>query len=247
MKINKENSKIPSPNLFPVVGIGASAGGLEAFKKLLKAIPENSGMAYVLVQHLDPTHESLLPVLLQKVTSLPVLEITDDLKVQPDHIYIIPSNKMLLANDGILKLSPRPEKGKNQRNLPIDLFFNSLAEVHQSYAIGVVLSGTATDGTLGLKAIKEQGGLTFAQDEASAAYDSMPHSAMMAGVVDFILPPEKIPGKLVELTNSIYKIGEQPQTALEKDEAAFKQILSLLRIRKGTDFKIGRASCRERV
>jgi len=236
MKINKENSKIPSSNLFPVVGIGASAGGLEAFKKLLKAIPENSGMAYVLVQHLDPTHESLLPDLLQKVTSLPVLEITDDLKVQPDHIYIIPSNKMLLANDGILKLSPRPEKGKNQRNLPIDLFFNSLAEVHQSYAIGVVLSGTATDGTLGLKAIKEQGGLTFAQDEASAAYDSMPHSAMMAGVVDFILPPEKIPGKLVELTNSIYKIGEQPQTALEKDEAAFKQILSLLRIRKGTDF-----------
>ena len=122
MKINKDNPKILSPNLFPVVGIGASAGGLDAFKKLLKAIPENSGMAFVLVQHLDPTHESLLPDLLQKVTTIPVLEITDDIKVQPDHIYIIPSNKMLLANDGILQLSPRPEKGKNQRNLPIDLF-----------------------------------------------------------------------------------------------------------------------------
>lgn len=236
MKINNEKLKIRSSNLFPVVGIGASAGGLDAFKKLLKAIPENSGMAYVLVQHLDPTHESLLPDLLQKVTTIPVLEITDDIKVQPDHIYIIPSNKMLLANDGILQLSPRPEKGKNQRNLPIDLFFNSLAEVHQSYAIGVVLSGTASDGTQGLKAIKEQGGLTFAQDEESAAYDGMPHSAMMAGVVDFILPPEKIPGKLVELTNSIYKIGVEPHTIPERDEAAFKQILSLLRIRKGTDF-----------
>lgn len=233
---NNEKPRILSPNLFPVVGIGASAGGLDAFKKLLKAIPENSGMAYVLVQHLDPTHGSLLPDLLQKVTVIPVLEITDDIKVQPDHIYIIPSNKMLLANDGVLQLSPRPEKGKNQRNLPIDLFFNSLAEVHQSYAIGVVLSGTASDGTQGLRAIKEQGGLTFAQDEESAAYDSMPHSAMMAGVVDFILPPEKIPGKLIELTNSIYKTGEEPDTIRENDEAAFKQILSLLRIRKGTDF-----------
>src|SRR5688500_14381155 len=204
MKINNEKSKILSSNLFPVVGIGASAGGLDAFKKLLKAIPENSGMAYVLVQHLDPSHESLLPDLLQKITTIPVLEITDDIKVQPDHIYIIPSNKMLLANDGILQLSPRPEKGKNQRNMPIDLFFNALTEVHQVLAIAVVLSVTTTDGTLGLKAIKEQGGLTFAQDEASAAYYGMPHSAMMAGVVDFILPPEKIPGKLVELTNSIY-------------------------------------------
>lgn len=234
--INNNKEKILSPNLFPVVGIGASAGGLDAFKKLIKAIPESSGMAYVLVQHLDPTHESLLPDLLQKVTTIPVLEITDDLKVQPDHIYIIPSNKMLLANDGVLQLSPRPEKGKNQRNLPIDLFFNSLAEVHQSYAIGVVLSGTASDGTQGLKAIKEHGGLTFAQDEESAAYDSMPHSAVIAGVVDFILPPEKIPGKLVELTNDIYKIGDESDTIPEKDEAAFKQILSLLRIRKGTDF-----------
>src|SRR5687767_7583720 len=236
LEIKKDEPKTLSTNLFPVVGIGASAGGLEAFKKLLKAIPENSGMAYVLVQHLDPSHESLLPDLLQKITTIPVLEITDDIKVQPDHIYIIPSNKMLLANDGILQLSPRPEKDKNQRILPIDLVFNSLAEVHQSYAIGVVLSGTATDGTLGLKAIKEQGGLTFAQDEASAAYYGMPHSAVMAGVVDFILPPEKIPGKLVELTNSIYRIEEENHTIPERDEAAIKQILSLLRIRKGTDF-----------
>ncbi len=186
-------SWIKSANLFPVVGIGASAGGLDAFKKLLKAIPEDSGMAYVLVQHLDPTHESMLPELLQKVTKIPVLEIADDIKVLPNHIYVIPSNKMMVATDGVLQLSPRPPKSKTERNLPIDLFFASLAEVHQDHAIGVVLSGTASDGTLGLKAIKDHGGITFAQDEASAAYEGMPHNAAQAGVVDFILPPEKIP------------------------------------------------------
>ena len=116
--------KTLSPNLFPVVGIGASAGGLDAFKRLLKAIPENSGIAYVLVQHLDPTHESMLPEILQKVTKVPVLEISDDIKVKPDHIYILPSNKMLVANDGVLQLSPRVTKkyleqlpGKPSHNL----------------------------------------------------------------------------------------------------------------------------------
>ncbi len=239
VKIKKGNAiidkpLIKSPNLFPVVGIGASAGGLDAFKKLLKAIPEDSGMAYVLVQHLDPSHESMLVELLQKVTAIPVLEIADDIKVVPDHIYIIPSNKMMIANDGVLELSPRPAKNKNERNLPIDLFFTSLAEVHQSHAIGVVLSGTASDGTMGLKAIKDHGGITFAQDEESAAYEGMPHSAVEAGVVDFILPPDKIPQKLLEVVNIFSRkdVEEIPQ----KDEDVFKQIHSLLRIRKGTDF-----------
>ena len=156
---NKDKVKILSSNSFPVVGIGASAGGLDAFKKLLKAIPEDSGMAYILVQHLDPAHESVLPDLLQRVTKIPVQEITNNIQVAPDHIYIIPSNKLLTATDGILQLSARLPKG--QRNLPIDVLFSSLAEVHQSHAIGVVLSGTATDGTLGLKAIKDHGGITL--------------------------------------------------------------------------------------
>ncbi len=238
----KSTNKIPeidkdlikSQNQFPVVGIGASAGGLDAFKKLLKAIPEDSGMAYVLVQHLDPNHESLLVGLLQKVTAIPVLEIADDIKVQPNHIYILPSNKMMIANDGVLELSPRPAKNKMERNLPIDLFFTSLAEVHQSHAIGVVLSGTANDGTMGLKAIKDNGGITFAQDEASAQYEGMPQSAAEAGVVDFILPPDKIPQKLLEVINIIK--GKDVEDVPQQDEDVFKQILSLLRIRKGTDF-----------
>ncbi|MEP7255206.1 MAG: chemotaxis protein CheB, partial [Ferruginibacter sp.] len=237
-KVEKKITKplIKSANQFPVVGIGASAGGLDAFKKLLKAIPENSGMAYVLVQHLDPNHESFLHELLQKITKIPVLEIADDIKVEPDHIYILPSNKMMIANDGVLELSPRPERNKNERNLPIDLFFTSLAEVHQAHAIGVVLSGTASDGTQGLKAIKDHGGITFAQDEESAAYEGMPHSAAQAGVVDFILPPEKIPQKLLEVIAIIRgNEGGEPELPLS-DIDVFKQVLSLLRIRKGTDF-----------
>ena len=227
-----------SSNLFPVVGIGASAGGLDAFKKLLKAIPENSGMAYVLVQHLDPSHESLLPELLQKVACIPVLEVSDSIKVAPDHIYIIPTNKMLISNDGVLELSPRPAKSKNERNLPIDLFFNSLAEVHQSHAIGIVLSGTGSDGTLGLKAIKDNGGITFAQDEESAQYEGMPLSAVLAGVVDFILTPDKIPLKLLEVTRIINGNGTEleEQQLPQQVEDIYKQIISLLRIRKGVDF-----------
>ncbi|MEQ1798517.1 MAG: chemotaxis protein CheB [Lacibacter sp.] len=231
---NKKLAK--STNQFPVVGIGASAGGLDAFKKLLRAIPEDSGMAFVLVQHLDPKHESLLPELLQKVTKIPVLEISDDIKVEPDHIYIIPSNKMMIANDGVLQLSPRPEKSRNERNLPIDLFFTSLAEVHQSHAIGVVLSGTASDGTLGLKAIKDHGGITFAQDEESAAYEGMPHSAVKAGVVDFILPPDKMPQKLMEIIGKVNLTDDELQQIPVQEEDAFKQMLTLLRLRKGTDF-----------
>ncbi len=235
-KIQSPNKgeKIRSANIFPVVGIGASAGGLDAFKKLLKAIPENSGMAYVLVQHLDPSHESMLPDLLQKVTTIPVLEIADDIRVEPNHIYVIPSNKMMVANDGVLQLTPRPALNKTKRNLPIDLFFTSLAEVHQAHAIGVVLSGTASDGTAGLKAIKDHGGITFAQDEESAAFEGMPNSAVQSGAVDFVLPPDQIPLKILEVNKTLGH--ESDESALLQDDEVLRQIISLLRIRKGTDF-----------
>ncbi|MEO7313218.1 MAG: chemotaxis protein CheB [Chitinophagaceae bacterium] len=233
-KLNKSLKK--SPNQFPVVGVGASAGGLDAFKKILKAIPPDSGMAYVLVQHLDPNHDSLLTQLLQKVTSIPVHEISDDIKVEPNHIYIIPSNKMLLANDGVLELSPRLKGDRTIRNLPIDLFFRSLAEVHQSHAIGVVLSGTGSDGTAGLGFIKENGGLTFAQEEATALYPGMPHSAVKAGVADYILPPEQIPQKIIDIQEKNKQDGTDNESVAQQDIAVLRQILSLLRIRKGTDF-----------
>jgi two-component system CheB/CheR fusion protein len=236
MKSDDQAPKILSKNTFPVVGIGASAGGLDAFTRLIRAIPVDSGMAYVLVQHLDPTHTSILPAILQKATSIPVVEISDDMEVLPDHIYIIPSNKMLVANDGVLQLSPRPDKSRREKHLPIDLFFESLAEIHQSHAIGVVLSGTASDGTAGLKAIKDQGGITFAQDSESAAYDGMPQSAALAGVVDFILRPQEIPEKLCLIKQQINRSDEDLQNLPLSDVEAFKQILFLLRIRKGNDF-----------
>ena len=231
----KERVSTHSDNLFPVVGIGASAGGLDTFKRLLKAIPENSGMAYILVQHLDPSHDSILAELLQRVTRIPVLEVTDNIKVSPDHIYIIPSNKLLTATDGVLKLSARPSR--DHKSMPIDLFFTSLAKVHQSHAIGVVLSGTGTDGTLGLKAIKAQGGITFAQEQNSASYDAMPQSAIDADVVDFILTPENIPKQLLVINERFNQhfASNQPD-AEQQQEEDFKQILSLLRIRRGVDF-----------
>jgi two-component system CheB/CheR fusion protein len=234
-KPKKDVVKLLSSNLFPVVGVGASAGGLDAFKRLIKAIPDDSGMAYILVQHLDPAHESILSELLQKVTRIPVQEITDNIHVEADHIYIIPANKLLTATDGVLQLSARPA-GK-QRNLPIDLFFTSLAEVHQNHAIGVVLSGTASDGTQGLKAIKDHGGITFAQDQESAAYDGMPQSAIDEGVVDFILPPEKIPSQILKLSSVFQQDPvDEEEHAEQIQENGFKQIIALLRIRKGVDF-----------
>jgi len=232
---NKDKIKEPSDNLFPVVGVGASAGGLEAFKRLIRAIPEKSGVAYILVQHLEPTHESLLVDILQKITPIPIQEITNNVRVEPDHVYVIPSNKLLTANDGRLQLSPRGPK--NEKNMPIDVFFTSLSEVHQSHAIGVVLSGTATDGTLGLKAIKDHGGFTFAQEQQSAAFDSMPQSAIDADVVDFILVPEEIPLQVSRLLGTLRNglVGEKEETKPAKEEA-FRQLIALLRIRKGTDF-----------
>jgi two-component system CheB/CheR fusion protein len=148
-------------------------------------------MAYVFVQHLSPGHESLLPEILQKVTPFPVQQITDNIHLEQDNLYIIPQNKIVTATDGVLKLAPLDEK--NKKSNTIDLFFSSLGVVHQSFAVGVVLSGALHDGTLGLQVIKSYGGLTFAQDEGSAAYDSMPKSAIAAGAVDFILPPKKLP------------------------------------------------------
>jgi len=237
MGTDKNDIKEPSATVqnFPIVGIGASAGGLDAFKRLLTVIPENSGMAYVLVQHLDPSHESSLPEILQRTTKIPVFEITEDIHLAPNNIYIIPSNKILTSTNGVLKLSPR---GKKIINLSINIFFTSLAEVHKEFAVGVLLSGTGSDGTLGLKAIKGHGGITIAQDMESAAYNSMPQSAVNSGVVDFILAPEKIPEQLLKI-NRTYKtshVFKDEQQVPKDDKEIYKHILSLLHFRSGVDF-----------
>jgi len=234
-KADQDQTKILSQNLFPVVGIGASAGGLDAFRKLIQAIPENSGMAYILVQHLAPEHASALPEILQRVTKIPVSEISNNVQVNRDHIYIIPPNKMLIATDGILKLSPR--SGKGRLNLPIDIFFSSLAEVHQAHAIGVILSGNGADGTEGLRDIKDHGGLTIAQEPASGSSKGMPQHAIDADIVDFILAPEKIPEKLLSLQSSFNHSPTTNDPILNDiTDKEFREILTLLRVQLGVDF-----------
>lgn len=232
----KKQSQPKNPSTeFPVVGVGASAGGLEAFTKLLKAIPEKSGMAFVLVQHLAPAHESALPEILQRVTKIPVLEISDDVKILVDTIYVIPSNKILILTDGVLRLSPRDSI---KTNLIIDVFFTSLAAVKRTFAVGVILSGTGKDGTLGLRIIRENGGITIAQDQESAAFGGMPLNAVETGVVDFILPPEDMPAQLLDINRTSYTTPPSPKKddMPMDDAAAFKQILSLLHQHSKVDF-----------
>ena len=222
---------------FPVVGIGASAGGLEAITDFLKAVPKKSGMAYVFVQHLSPDYVSNLPEILERSSNIPVHKITDNIDLEPDNLYIIPENKIVTAYDGALKLAPLAEQRHKVK--VIDVFFSSLAVVHQSYAVGVVLSGTLDDGTLGLKLIKAYGGLTFAQDEASAAFDAMPKSAISTGAVDFVLPPGKIAEQLLTINHIFpenYSRQEMASTLPQKDEQIFKQLLTVLRVRRGVDF-----------
>jgi two-component system CheB/CheR fusion protein len=192
---------------FPIVGIGASAGGLEAFTQFLSHLPVDTGLGFVLVQHLHPQHESALTQLLARATSIPVREVTNNLRIKPDHLYVIPPNTKLVIAKGVLKLKPRAQNPGAHH--PIDAFFESLAQDQRERAIGVILSGTATDGTLGLEAIKAEGGITFAQDE-SAKYNSMPLSAVAAGCVDFVLKPEDIARELALIAKHPHVIVSPP-------------------------------------
>jgi len=182
---------------FPIVAVGASAGGLEAATAFLKALPPRSGMAVVVIQHLAPQHESALTQLLAKATSMLVQEITEGMVVQPNCVYVIPPDKILTIHAGALTLIPR-ERAPVPHH-PIDEFFTALARERKAAAIGVILSGSGSDGTLGLEAIKAEGGVTFAQDPKTAAWSSMPSSAIAAGAVDFVLPPAGIAEELARI------------------------------------------------
>ena len=220
---------------FPVVGIGASAGGLEAFIQLFEHLPATTGMAYVVIQHLDPSHPSLLPGLLARVTRMSVREGQDGLTIEPDHVYVMPSNVDMTIEQGTLTLRPRTER--NGQHFAIDTFFRSLALDRQQQAIGVLLSGTASDGTLGLQAIKAAGGITFAQDAHTATFPQMPQSAITAGCVDRVLPPDEAARELVRLSAHPYIAQPEEITELPLDEEqSITALLRLLRTEKGIDF-----------
>src|SRR5262245_55166589 len=227
---------VRQPSLpFTVVCVGASARGLEAFTQLLEAMPTNTGMAFVLVSHLSPSHASHLAEILSRATRMPVNEVKDEPKVQPNRVYVIPPDRSMVISGGVLKLLPRREvRGQHH---PIDLFLESLAEDQQNKSIAVILSGTGSDGTIGLDEIKAAGGITFAQDQ-SAAYEGMPRSATMGGSVDFVLPPAGIAHELSEIARHAYVAPQGPPLAQPPpaETPHFTKILNLLHQTMGVDF-----------
>jgi two-component system CheB/CheR fusion protein len=235
--ISAERPSSTGGRTFPIIGVGASAGGLEAFTELLTALPVDIGMAFVLVQHLEAKHESMLANLLSKATRMPVTEVRQGTRVEPNQVYVIPANADLSIANGVLRILRRkPSAG---RYLPIDHFFHTLAEAQGPRAIGVILSGTASDGTLGLKAIKNAGGITFAQEPNTAKFDGMPKSAILAGCVDFVLSPERIAKDLSQITfrphAGLSKLEKADPVVPALDEE-WVRIFKLLQDASGVDF-----------
>ncbi|HEY9832810.1 MAG TPA: chemotaxis protein CheB, partial [Stenomitos sp.] len=237
-KVKSDNQQDNPNELFPVVGIGASAGGLEAFTELLNYLPTDTGMAFVMIQHMPPESESALSVILSRETQMPVHEVQDGMAVAPNQVYVIPPNVSMTIDQGVLKLKPRPRN--NALFMSIDMFLLSLAEERGNKSIGVILSGADSDGAKGLEAIKAAGGITFAQSQESAQVESMPNTAIATGQVDFILPPNKIAQKLAEISHHPY-IVNRPTTESEILSSAVSQdaianIFNLLRKATGVDF-----------
>jgi two-component system CheB/CheR fusion protein len=231
----EQSAKTDPP--FPIVGIAASAGGLEAFTELLGHLPVDTGMAFVLIQHLAPDHKSLLTEILARMTKMPVSEVQDGMAVEPNQVYVIPPNTKMVLSKGVLQLSPREKLyGKY---MPGDAFFTSLAIDRGHKAIAVVLSGGDGDGSLGLVAIKAAGGMTFAQCQGTAKFDSMPNTAVATGNVDFVLPPEKIAEELANYSRSPLLTSPLLRTKVEESPeqpSALATILALLKSTTGVDF-----------
>jgi two-component system CheB/CheR fusion protein len=230
---------------FAVVAIGASAGGLEAYTEFFHALPADTGMAFVLVQHLDPSHHSMLAEILAKATKMPVEEVKPRVKIRPNRVYVIPSGAFMAIADGALMLTPRGE-GPGQ-HLGVNFFLRSLAAERKSGAIGIVFSGTGADGTSGMEDIKAEGGITFAQEPTTAKYDGMPRSAIDSGCVDFILRPKEIAKELARIQRHPYLLTQEQARAERGKELAdpvappshekhFTAILDQLWKTSGVDF-----------
>lgn len=229
--------KLQSP--FPIVGIGASAGGLDACERLLRSLPKSTGMAFVFVQHLDPTHESRLPEILSHATTMLVTEAKEGMLVEPDCVYIIPPNKRMSLNGRVFQLEPR--RNSQMQHMPVDFFFSSLAAAQKKRAIGIILSGTASDGAFGMKAIRAGGGITFVQDAGSAKYYGMPQSSIAAGAVDFVLRPEEIARCLARANSHSYLALRQEAQKIAFG-VAVRRLLGLLKKSFGVDFTLYKSS-----
>jgi two-component system, chemotaxis family, CheB/CheR fusion protein len=236
-KISSDWPSEPSnSSQFLVAAIGASAGGIEAFTELLRNLAPDTGMAFVLIQHLDPKHHSILTELLSKESKMPVREVTNGMRLVPNNVYVIPPNASMSVADHSLRLRPREDAPRPQ--MPIDQFMRSLAEQQGNRAIGVILSGSGSDGTLGLAEIQAQGGVTFAQEEATAKYDGMPRSAIAGGCVDYVLPPKRIASELARIAQHPYVAPPSPggRDLLTAGDVGLSNIFQLLRRNTGVDF-----------
>ena len=243
-----EPDAVPSSIQFPVVGIGASAGGIPALQRFFENLPQNTGMAFVVILHLSPKHTSTADQVLQRTTRMPVVQVVKATQIEADHVYVISPNQHLTMIDGFLGL--RPQERPRGTHIVIDLFFRMLAEVHRERSVAIVLSGTGSDGAVGLTRIKEQGGITIVQLPADAEHDGMPEAAIRTGIVDFVLPVAEIPQKLIDLWQNARIIelpptgdGEgpiahlPPQDNAQLAEEALQRVVTLLLNRTGHDFK----------
>ena len=224
---------ISTPRSFPIVGIGASAGGLEALDQFFTNMPKDSGMAFVVIQHLDPDHAGILPELLQRTTVMKVTQVSDNLKVKPDHVYVIPPNRSMSVLNGCLHLFEPTEK--RGLRLPIDIFFRSLADDQQEKSIGIILSGMGSDGSLGLKAIKDKNGIVLVQDPLTSKYNGMPNSAIASVNVDIVTGANELPAKLISLLKFIPAIS-QITVIDDTHKTNIDKIIILLRTQTGHDF-----------
>jgi len=232
--IRLKTAGAPVKAAFPIVGIGASAGGLEALAHFLKNVPAGSGMAFIIIQHLDPTRKGAMSELLQRATNMKVVQVKDHTLVRPDCVYVIPPNKDMSLLHGVLHLlAPVAPRGLR---LPIDFFFRSLAQDQQEHSIGVILSGMGSDGTLGLRAIKETAGVALVQDPATAKFDSMPRSVIDAGLADIVAPADELPGKVLAYLQRTPHIARTEETLEAKTQSALEKVVVLLRAHTGNDF-----------
>lgn len=221
---------------FPIVGIGASAGGLEALEQFLARVPPGSGMAFVIVQHLDPTRKGIMPELLQRATGMKVIQVKNRTPVREDCVYVIPPNKDMSILHGVLHLlAPASPRGLR---LPIDIFLRSLALDQQERSVGVILSGMGSDGTLGLRAIKEKAGVALVQEPATAKFDSMPRSAIDAGLADIVAPAGELPGKILAYLQRKPLIVRTELVMEDKTQSALEKVIVLLRDHTGNDFSL---------
>jgi len=231
--VKKQNS--PSDDWCAIVAMGASAGGLDAYARFFEVMPLDSGIAFVLLQHPDPEQEELLPAMLSKHTRMPAQSITGDIRVEADTIYVVPSDAVITIEDCILKVRRTKDRSGV---MPIDAFFRSLAEDQGDHVVCIILSGSGTDGTLGLKAVKEEGGMVMSQSIGSAKFQGMPESAIATGLVDYILPVEEMPRKLIEYVGHLKTLHENKRVETIREEASanLTRICALLRRKTGHDF-----------